>query len=35
MHYARKGSITEEMQYVAGREKVSPELIRAEVARGA
>ncbi len=34
MHYARKGLITEEMQYVARKEKVSPELIRAEVARG-
>ena len=34
MHYARKGLITEEMEYVARREKVSPELIRAEVARG-
>src|SRR5712692_12037693 len=34
MHYARKGMITEEMEYVAGREKLSPELIRDEVARG-
>jgi phosphomethylpyrimidine synthase len=34
MHYARKGLITEEMDYVARVEKVSPELIRAEVARG-
>ncbi len=34
MHYARKGTITEEMEYVARREKVSPELIRSEVARG-
>jgi phosphomethylpyrimidine synthase len=34
MHYARKGLITEEMEYVARREKVSPELVRAEVARG-
>src|ERR1700753_899624 len=34
MHYARKGLITEEMEYVARREKVSPELIRSEVARG-
>ena len=34
MHYARKGQITEEMFYVAAREKVKPELIRAEVARG-
>ena len=34
MHYARKGVITEEMTYVAQREKVEPELVRAEVARG-
>jgi phosphomethylpyrimidine synthase len=34
MHYARKGVVTEEMQYVARRERVEPELIRAEVARG-
>ena len=34
MHYARKGLITEEMEYVARVEKVSAELIRAEVARG-
>src|SRR5437588_2557221 len=34
MHYARKGVITEEMQYVALREKLSGELIRDEVARG-
>ena len=34
MHYARKGVITEEMQYVARREKLSPELVRSEVARG-
>jgi phosphomethylpyrimidine synthase len=34
MHYARKGLITEEMEYVARREKVSPALIRDEVARG-
>ena len=34
MHYARKGLITEEMEYVARIEKVSPELIRSEVARG-
>jgi phosphomethylpyrimidine synthase len=34
MHYARKGLITEEMEYVAGVEKVAAELIRAEVARG-
>ena len=34
MHYARKGVVTEEMEYVAHREKLSPELIRDEVARG-
>jgi phosphomethylpyrimidine synthase len=34
MHYARKGVITGEMEYVAKREKVSAELIRDEVARG-
>jgi len=34
MHYARKGVVTEEMEYVARREKLSPELVREEVARG-
>ncbi|MCY7407209.1 MAG: phosphomethylpyrimidine synthase [Alkalinema sp. CAN_BIN05] len=34
MHYARQGLITEEMDYVAKREKLSPTLIRDEVARG-
>src|SRR6202050_1356705 len=34
MHFARKGVITEEMQYVAKREKLEPELVRSEVARG-
>src|SRR5512146_2015021 len=34
MHFARKGLVTEEMFYVADREKVSPETIRAEVAAG-
>src|SRR5512147_689381 len=34
MHFARKGLVTEEMLYVADREKVSPEVIRAEVAAG-
>lgn len=34
MHYARKGIITEEMEYVARRENLSPELIRSEVAGG-
>ena len=34
MHYARKGQITDEMEYVAQRENLAPELIREEVARG-
>src|SRR5713226_8227904 len=34
MHYARQGIITEEMEYVARREKLEPELVRSEVARG-
>ena len=34
MHYARKGMVTGEMEYVAKREKVSAELIRNEVGRG-
>src|SRR3954471_361392 len=34
MHYARKGIITEEMHYIAHKEKLTPELIRDEVARG-
>jgi phosphomethylpyrimidine synthase len=34
MHYARKGLITEEMQFVAKRERIAPELVRDEVARG-
>jgi phosphomethylpyrimidine synthase len=34
MHYARLGAVTEEMEYVARREKLSPELVRQEVARG-
>src|SRR5438270_12297420 len=34
MHYARQGAVTEEMQYVAAREKISPELVRDEVAAG-
>jgi phosphomethylpyrimidine synthase len=34
MHYARKGMVTEEMEYVARREKLAPELVRDEVARG-
>src|ERR1700752_5505262 len=34
MHFARQGIVTEEMQYVARREHLEPELIRSEVARG-
>src|ERR1035441_5602632 len=34
MHYARAGVVTEEMLYVATREKIEPELVRSEVARG-
>ena len=34
MHFARQGVITEEMQFVAGREKIEPELVRSEIARG-
>src|SRR5258708_5506924 len=38
VHYARQGvttgSITEEMRYIAHREKLTPELVRDEVARG-
>src|ERR1700730_3509244 len=34
MHYARKGLITEEMLYIAEREKLSPETVRDEVAVG-
>jgi phosphomethylpyrimidine synthase len=34
MHYARKGTVTEEMEFVAKRESLSPELVRSEVARG-
>ena len=34
MHYARKGAVTEEMKYVAARERVPAELIRDEVACG-
>ncbi len=34
MYYARQGIITEEMQYVARRERIQPELVRSEVARG-
>src|SRR5215470_8679400 len=34
MHYARRGVVTDEMRYVALREKIAPELVRDEVARG-
>jgi phosphomethylpyrimidine synthase len=34
MHYARQGFVTEEMEYVARREKIAAELVRDEVARG-
>jgi len=34
MYYARKGVVTEEMEYVAQRENITPELVRDEVARG-
>ena len=34
LHYARRGVITQEMEYVAKREHVTGELIRSEVARG-
>src|ERR1700682_5750403 len=34
MHLARQGQVTEEMHFVAKREKLEPELVRSEVARG-
>jgi phosphomethylpyrimidine synthase len=34
MHYARRGIITPEMEFVALREQVRPEFVREEVARG-
>ena len=34
MYYAKKGIITEEMEHVAKVEKLEPELVRSEVARG-
>lgn len=34
MHYARKGIITPEMEYIAIRENCLPEFVRSEVARG-
>ncbi|MBV8366026.1 MAG: phosphomethylpyrimidine synthase ThiC [Candidatus Eremiobacteraeota bacterium] len=34
MHYARRGDVTPEMEYIAIREGVAPEFVRDEVARG-
>jgi phosphomethylpyrimidine synthase len=34
MYFARQGVITEEMEYVARRERLDPEVVRSEVARG-
>jgi phosphomethylpyrimidine synthase len=34
MHYARRGEITPEMEFVAIREGVAPEFVRSEIARG-
>ncbi|MCB9771834.1 MAG: phosphomethylpyrimidine synthase ThiC [Candidatus Omnitrophica bacterium] len=34
MHYARQGIITPEMEFVAIRERVEPEFVRSEIARG-
>jgi phosphomethylpyrimidine synthase len=34
LHYARRGEITREMEFVALREGTTPELVRSEVARG-
>src|SRR5437667_11390217 len=34
MHFARRGVITEEMEFVARREQLAPELVRDEVAAG-
>lgn len=34
MYFAKQGIITEEMAYCAAREKLSPEFVRSEVARG-
>jgi phosphomethylpyrimidine synthase len=34
IHYARRDVVTQEMEYIAKREHVTPELIRSEVARG-
>ena len=34
LHYARRGEVTAEMEYVAAREGFDPEFVRSEVARG-
>lgn len=34
MHYAKRGVITEEMAFCAARERMDPEFVRSEVARG-
>jgi phosphomethylpyrimidine synthase len=34
LHYARQGTITPEMEFIAIRESLEPELVRSEVARG-
>ena len=34
LHYARKGIITPEMEFIAIRENMKPEFVREEVARG-
>jgi phosphomethylpyrimidine synthase len=34
LHYARRGEVTPEVEFVAGREGLEPELVRSEVARG-
>ncbi|MBK8100480.1 MAG: phosphomethylpyrimidine synthase ThiC [Planctomycetes bacterium] len=34
LHYARRGLVTEEMQFCALRENVDPEFVRSEIARG-
>ena len=34
MRYAKEGVVTEEMRFIAEREKTDPEFVRAEVARG-
>ena len=34
MHFARLGKITEEMAFVAHKEKISAELVRSEIAKG-